>query len=233
MKLLDLFSGAGGAAMGYHRAGIDAADIVGVDIAPQPRYPFQFVQGDALEYLGDCWRDFDLIHASPPCQAYSVLRFLPSNRGREYWDSIPPTLAALRGTRRPWVLENVMGAKAWPPGAYRICGYALGLPFSRHRLFLTTELLLVHPHQEHPAPLTPRNGGGGVSRSRCSQYAIGGRLPSMGASRVSAGALYDAETPMTGAAAARLASGIDWMTPAELYQAIPPAYTEFIGRQLI
>ena len=76
MRLLDLFCGAGGAAMGYHRAGFD--EIIGVDIAAQPRYPFTFVQADALEYVAEHGGEFDAIHASPPCQGYSIMHNLPS-----------------------------------------------------------------------------------------------------------------------------------------------------------
>ena len=88
-SLLDLFCGAGGAAMGYSRAGFD--DITGVDIADQPRYPFRFVRGDALEYLAAHGAEYDAIHASPPCQYYTRLRYLPWMRGRVYWRSVPPT----------------------------------------------------------------------------------------------------------------------------------------------
>jgi DNA (cytosine-5)-methyltransferase 1 len=122
-RLLDLFCGAGGAAMGYHRAGFE---VVGVDIAPQPRYPFEFIQGDALEFLralidlrtyaapkGDFYRlqDFDAIHASPPCQAYSITKHAHK---RDHPDLVPQTLELLRNIGLPWVVENERAATPRP-----------------------------------------------------------------------------------------------------------------------
>jgi len=112
--------------MGYYRAGFD---VVGVDINPQKRYPFMFVQGDALNPPVDLSK-FDAIHASPPCQYYSIMRNLPWLKDREYWDSIPPTLELLRSVGKPWVLENVMGANL--PAGW-LCGRMFGLPFFRQR----------------------------------------------------------------------------------------------------
>src|SRR5262245_38235984 len=105
MKLLDLFCGAGGAAMGYHRAGFE---VVGVDHRPQPRYTFPFVRGDALEYALAHGREYDAIHASPPCQAYSALRARAP--GRRYPDLFVATRSALEAVGKPWVVENVPGA---------------------------------------------------------------------------------------------------------------------------
>ena len=119
-RLLDLFCGAGGAAVGYSRAGF--TEIVGVDCAPQPHYPFTFVQADALEYLAGHGQEFDAIHASPPCQYYSPLRHLP--RAGIYEDSVPPTQVLLRNSGKPFVLENVMGAKlqaGWLCGGCLVC----------------------------------------------------------------------------------------------------------------
>ena len=108
MKLLDLFCGAGGAAMGYRQAGFD--EIVGVDNQPQKRYPFEFVQADALEYLAQHGREFDVIHASPPCQGYSKLRRVPYNKGKKYALLIEPTRRLLRSSGKPYSIENVAGA---------------------------------------------------------------------------------------------------------------------------
>lgn len=110
MRRLDLFCGAGGAAMGYSRAGF--TEIVGVDNRPQPRYPFTFIQGDALEYVAAHVREFDAIHASPPCQGYSIMRNLPWLRHKEYPLLIQPTADALNESGRPWIIENVMGPKS-------------------------------------------------------------------------------------------------------------------------
>src|SRR5262245_2184895 len=118
MRLLDLFCGAGGAAMGYHRAGFDT--IVGVDIKPQPRYPFTFVLGDALEYVKAHGHEYDAIHASPPCQDH-VRSPGPAPKHGTGWQ-LAATRDALLGT---WVIENVPGAPMRPD--YKLCGCMFGL----------------------------------------------------------------------------------------------------------
>lgn len=122
MRLLDLFSGAGGAAVGYSRAGFD--EIVGVDIAPQPRYPFTFVQADAMEYPLE---GFDAIHASPPCQSYGKTRRLASNH--------PMLIEAVRERIKgyPYVIENVPGAPLIDP--VLLTGQMFGMRIKRDRLF--------------------------------------------------------------------------------------------------
>jgi DNA (cytosine-5)-methyltransferase 1 len=211
-RLLDLFCGAGGAAMGYHRAGFE---VVGVDLAPQPRYPFEFIQADAIEYLAETLAEgFDLIHASPPCQFYSRLRTLPWLKDKVYWDSIPPTRAALQAVGKPFVIENVEGA---PVDGITLCGTMFGLrwddgtPLYRHRPFETPTFLLAPGHPKHDRVLVPGRLLKGRARLN-NGYVIGGHqngLRAMGA------------------------MGIDWMTGNELSQAIPPAYTEWIGTQLL
>lgn len=205
-RLLDLFCGAGGAARGYADAGI--TDIVGVDLAPQMRYPYPFVQCDALEYLADCGRDFDIIHASPPCQAYSSLRFLniARGKGKEWPRLIEPLLPMLAATGRHWVVENVMGARDVLDGSW-LCGQMFGRPFFRHRIFASSFLWLAPAHPKH-APHISRGGGWG--RPRMSYFAVGG----------------------DGEQAAQV-MGIDWMTHAELVQAVPPCYTEYIANQFL
>ena len=210
--LLDLFCGAGGAGVGYHRAGFD---VVGVDLAPQPRYPYEFHQADALQWLADGGAEgFDMIHASPPCQAYSRLRSLPWLKDREYWDSVPPTRDALNATGLPWVMENVEGA---PVDGITLCGTMFGLawedgtPLYRHRLFETTDFLLAPGHPKHTQTLVPGRLLKGRARLN-NGYVIGGHqngLRAMGA------------------------MGIDWMTGSELSQAIPPAYTQYLGESLL
>ncbi len=137
-RLLDLFSGAGGAAMGYHRAGFE---VVGVDIAPQPHYPFEFIQGDALLYLQAVpWlRDlsrFDAIHASPPCQAYSQASAQWDSRlgADRHPDLLPEVRMLLEATGLPWVIENVPSS---PMSNYVVlCGSSFGLGVRRHRWFV-------------------------------------------------------------------------------------------------
>ena len=202
MRLLDLFCGAGGAAMGYHRAGFE---VVGVDIKPQPRYPFEFHQADALEYCSAHGREFDAVHASPPCQGYSRLRHLPWLCGREYPLLIPVTRLALQATGKMYVIENVADS---PLDGALLCGAALGLSISRHRRFESNVLLLFPPCPGHSVLF---HGGENMKK-----YGQGAGVTG----------LADGQDP-------REALGIDWMTGRELRQAIPPAYTEYIGRQLI
>ena len=167
MKLLDLFCGAGGAGGGYHRAGF--GEIVGVDPAPQPRYPFQFVQADALEYLAAHGHEFDAIHASPPCQGYSIMHHLPWLRDREYPHLLKPVLEMLEGLGKPYVVENVMGARINSAtlakrnledhglDASWLCGTMFGLPIYRHRLFAANCLWLAPGHPKHTTVLHPRS----------------------------------------------------------------------------
>jgi DNA (cytosine-5)-methyltransferase 1 len=226
MRLLDLFCGAGGCSVGYHRAGF--ADIVGVDNRPMPRYPFEFVQGDAVQAL-QCmiefngtwngWRltDFDAIHASPPCQSYSDLSAFA---GKDHPRLVEPIREQLQRQGRPWVIENVEGAPLIRP--IILCGSMFGLgawcndgkyhQLRRHRLFETSTFFLVQPCRHIGKPVGVYGNGGGNK------------------ARVDAGLVNG----MTGTASERReAMGIDWMTRDELSQAIPPAYTEFIGRQLL
>jgi DNA (cytosine-5)-methyltransferase 1 len=208
-RLLDLFCGAGGAAMGYHRAGFD---VVGVDNRPQPRYPFEFVQDDALEYLDHVHPvagmaaapRFDAIHASPPCQAYSVLR--RANPGAEYPDLVAPTRELLEQTGLPWVIENVTAAPS--RSGVVLCGSMFGLPIWRHRTFESSHLLLTPAFCDHQPDAITVTG-------HSPQQWLGGSRKTVSRER------YEA------------AMGIDWMTTAELVQAIPPAYTELIGQQLL
>src|SRR3990167_3259097 len=139
-RLLDLFCGAGGSAVGYSRAGFD--DIVGVDNRPMPRYPFTFVQADALEYVAEHGREFDAIHASPPCQGYSVMRNLPWLKAKEYPLLIEPTRELLEAFGKPWIIENVMGAKL---RAGWLCGTMFDLPIFGHRYFESRGWLWLQP----------------------------------------------------------------------------------------
>ena len=205
MRLLDLFCGAGGAAMGYRRAGFD--EIVGVDIKPQPRYPFTFVLADAMTYPLD---GFDVIHASPPCQAYSSTANIPHRH------TLSPKLLGLCRARLqccgvPWVIENVAAAPM--ERTVTLCGQAFGLRVYRHRRFETPILVLTPPHERH----RHRIGTG-----KLSQYHT---FPAAKVLTVAGHLFRHAD----GCAA----MGIDWMTKGELSQAIPPAYTEYIGRHLL
>ncbi len=139
MKLLDLFCGAGGAAMGYHRAGFE---VVGVDHRPQKNYPFEFIEMDAFEALERFGPYFDAVHASPPCQAYSYL----NNKGTDHPLLIDPIREKLIDLTCPFIIENVMGARL--DGNY-LCGGMFGLPFYRHRVFETNFFWLSPGHPRH------------------------------------------------------------------------------------
>ena len=203
-RLLDLFSGAGGAAMGYHRAGFD---VVGVDIKPQPRYPFEFHLGDAMTYPLE---GFDVIHASPPCQDHSKLRWVAGEHGTGWM--LDGMLARLAAQPALWVVENVESA---PMRAdFLLCGEQFGLRTVRHRRFTIDPrfpcLLAVPPHPRHKRPTS--------TWERRKQLEAGYNI---------------SVTGDVGTYLGPLCMGIDWMTGDELSQAIPPAYTEYIGRQLL
>lgn len=192
MKLLDLFCGAGGAAMGYHRAGFE---VVGVDIAAQPNYPFEFHQSDALEYPLD---GFDVVHASPPCQAFTAARVI---HGREHADLLTPIRERLERCGARWVIENVPGAPMRKDLV--LCGSVFGMPrLRRHRWFeFACPTAWMVPPCSHGTETVSVFGHGGH--------------------------VYH------GVASWRCVMGIDWMTRDELAQAIPPAYTKFIGARLL
>lgn len=219
MKLLDLFCGAGGAAMGYYRAGF--TEITGVDIKPQKHYPFRFVQGDALGHLAGLIEsgeiaEYDMIHASPPCQVYSVTKSLSNGN---HPDLVDATRLLLLAASKPFVIENVPGAPLQNP--LLLCGSMFGLVVIRHRLFECRPPIWFPPH-----PCQCKHGGATAGRLRRAGIT---RTPSLsdGVRFVTVvGNNYLADE-------GRAAMGIDWMSKRELSQAIPPAYTEWIGKQLI
>ncbi len=222
-RLLDLFCKAGGAAVGYWRAGFD---VVGVDIESQPRYPFAFWQGDALQILTNLKRgDVDAIHASPPCQAYSVTKKIwASRRETNHPNLLPETRTLLEKAGIPFVIENVPLA---PMRADLIlCGTMFGLGWNgyqlfRHRLFESGGGFDLPPWV--PATCSHLN-------TPVSVFGHGGELR-IGERRMEGGAMRRKalRVPFDAACASM---GIDWMKRHELVEAIPPAYTEFIGRQL-
>lgn len=202
MRLLDLFCCAGGAAKGYHDAGF--TDIIGVDINPQPRYPYSFVKGDALEYVAKFGCRFNAIHASPPCQAYSETQRL---MGRSYPDLIAKTREVLQSLPVHWVIENVPGSPLINP--VELCGSMFGLRTYRHRLF-EASFPIVAP--EHPLHVAPQAKMGRPPKDGQFIHVVGN---------------------FSGMEYARKAIGIDWMVRGEMSQAVPPSFTEFIGKQMI
>lgn len=207
MKLLDLFCGAGGCSVGYARAGFE---VVGVDIRPQPRYPFKFHQADALDWTS--WHieaaEFDAIHASPPCPAYSLVSGFQGAADR-HPDLIGPVRDLLDRAPTPYVIENVPGAPLRRDVV--LCGEMFGLRVHRHRIFETRGFFVMQPpHSRHwrRGAATNCEKGPDVARWITGNYADH----------------QDAGDAM----------GIDWMKRGpELANAIPPAYTEHIGTYLM
>ena len=218
-RLLDLFCGAGGAAKGYHQAGFD---VVGVDINPQPNYPYTFFQSDALDFLGEAVDKFypfnycDAIHASPPCQAYTEL----NNNKTEHPRLIAPVRRLLEMTGIPYVIENVPGARLDMVNPVSLVGWQFGLGVKRERLFEANWDLISPSGNSRPerrkylvyehgkwrwTPNVPVYGSGGRKAVEYWPYAMG------------VGDTWDD----------------CWMTRSELAEAIPPAYTEFVGKQLL
>jgi DNA (cytosine-5)-methyltransferase 1 len=197
-----------------------------VDIEPQPNYPFQFVQGDALQPPVRL-EDFDLVHASPPCQGYSRMRHLPWLKNNVYPLLIDPTREMLQASGVPWVIENVEDAPLLrAPGLFGIhgillCGTMFDLPIYRHRPFETSVVLPQPAHKNHHAVISPGRMLGArarvpVARGITAWQANGG-----------------VGGHMSNVDRVRTAMGISWMSSSEISQAIPPAYTRFIGEQFL
>lgn len=204
-RLLDLFSGAGGIAAGYARAGFE---VIGIDIERQPNYPFEYLVDDAVELLRsrdpEAFSDFDAIHASPPCQRYMT----GGTHRKDHPDLVGIVRTELQRIGLPWVIENVPGAHLRRD--LLLCGSQFGLPIRRHRIFETSpRLASLLPSCDHSKPIVGVYGNPHGERG-----AWPGMLPS---------------TKETWSAAL----GIDWMTARELAQAIPPAYGEHIGMRLL
>ena len=220
-KCLDLFCGAGGASMGLHRAGFD---VTGVDIKPQPRYPFRFVQADALRPPLDL-RQFGLIWASPPCQAHTAMKTM--HNAKDHMDLIPQTRAILQASGVPWIMENVVGAPLENP--VMLCGTMFGLgvddaELQRHRIFETSFPMFFTPQCQHGSRSVIGVYGGHIrnrKRRTIGVYGEGCR---------DSRRKFDKGVADFAIDHGKKAMDIGWMTTAELSQAIPPAYSEFIGK---
>lgn len=205
--LLDLYSCAGGASMGYHRAGFD---VIGMDIDWQPNYPFQFIQGDAIAMLERLVESrgshgFDAIHASPPCQAHSHAQRIRNN---DHPDLIPETRRLLDIIGLPYVIENVVGAPV--RADVELCGTMFGLGTYRHRLFEISGFTV--PPAVHLPHTAPNNKMGRPVKPGEMMHVVGN---------------------YSGVQRAREVMGIDWMARNEMSEAIPPAYAEYIGKELL
>ncbi|MET8435355.1 SAM-dependent methyltransferase [Streptomyces sp900116325] len=205
LRVLDAFCCQGGAGKGYSDAG---ADVTGVDTAPQPRYPFTFIQGDAIAYIREHGADFDFIHASPPCQHDSDCQRI---QGNAHPDLIDPTREALNSTGRPWVIENVKGAVPKLHRPVMLCGAMFGMATYRHRYFETGGgfTFTAPQHPEHRAP----------------QVKMGRPIPP--------GWYGQFVGNFSGVQHAREVMGVPWMNRDGIRECIPPAYTHWIGRAFL
>ncbi|MFE9442520.1 SAM-dependent methyltransferase [Streptomyces sp. NPDC006602] len=203
-KLLDLYCCQGGAGKGYRDAGFE---VVGVDIAPQPRYPYKFVQAHAIQYLFQHGHEFDFIHASPPCQRYSKTQRIQQN---EHPDLLAPTRGALREVGVPWVIENVMGAQPKMRNPVLLCGTYFGLNTYRHRLFESGGWELKPP--DHPEHIRRQTKMGRRRKPDEMGIYVGNFI-----------GVDDAKDDL----------GVPWMSREGIRECIPPAYTEFVGKAFI
>jgi DNA (cytosine-5)-methyltransferase 1 len=207
MKILDLFCGGGGASVGYARAGFT---VIGVDMVRKKNYPYEFIKGDAMEILKDLdfLNQFDVIHASPPCQFYTVAGNLMRAQGNTTSkpDLLDPVRQALIAWGGKYIIENVVGA---PMGGVTLCGSSFGLKVRRHRKFESNMELtsLECRHKEQGRPV-------GVYGSMNDEIPKGGRT---------AKTLKEGQDAM----------GIDWLGWNSLKESIPPIYTEHLGLQIM
>lgn len=215
MKVLDLFCGAGGASTGYHRAGFE---VTGVDVKHGKRYPFKYLRLDVRELQPSDLAEYDLIHASPPCQTHSITRNLRIAQGNSTskLDLLEPTRKLLEASGKPYIIENVPGAPLINP--VQLCGSSFKLKVRRHRHFESNMKLAgsICNHKEQGKPIgvygAMNDTAQGLDKTT-GKYVIGGST---------------AKTIEE----AREAMGIDWMIWGELVEAIPPVYTEYLGRQV-
>ena len=202
--VIDLYCKAGGSSKGFHDAGFD---VVGVDIEPQPRYPYEFHQGDAIEFILKYGKDFDLVYGGPPCQSYSEMTNATGTQDN-HPRLVSATRAAMRSTGKPYVIENVPGAPLQNP--ITLCGSMFNLRVRRHRLFECDPVIWWPPSACNHTLKAPRSGRAPTEEQF---FSVVGHFSDV--------------------SGARRAMEIDWMTRDELSQAIPPAYTEWLGRQII
>lgn len=198
---LDLFCGQGGAGMGYHLAGFN---VTGVDIVEQKRYPFTFINRDAFAVLKDRGNEFDFIHASPPCQAFTRLWALHKNDHPDYIEIIRNLLIE---SGKPYVIENVITAPL--KNAITLCGEMFGLKTYRHRLFESNIPLVQPAHKKHEH-----------------------RLQELGRP-IKEGEYWNVAGHFVGCKQCGIDLGISWMSREGMRESIPPAYTEYVGKQIL
>jgi DNA (cytosine-5)-methyltransferase 1 len=202
LRILDLFCGAGGASMGLHRA-FPEAEIVGIDWKAQPRYPFKFILGDVIQLEASyIYLRFDFVWASPPCQRYSCVT--PKSHRHLHPNLIDSTRGLLICAGKSYVIENVVGARSALRNPKLLCGSMFGLHTRRHRLFESDFYFKAPAKCDHSKKVLLVTTAGANSRKNGNFKSVKN---------------------------AQLAYGIDWMIGNELKEAIPPVYSEYIGRQ--
>ena len=215
IRMVDLCCKAGGCSVGYMQAAQELGitlEIVGVDIQHQPNYPFPFIKADAVRFIKACRNSFDFIHASPPCQAYSIQTISLRKKGQEYIDILKKLRTEMQRTKKPYVIENVPGAPMRADLVFR--GDMFGLKVLRKRLFEIEDLFVLQPGlptkkgSERKGDFVTVTGNGHL-KTRAKNI-----------SKVEGNTIIELWSN---------AMGIDWMTKKELSQAIPPAYTKYIG----
>jgi DNA (cytosine-5)-methyltransferase 1 len=204
LKILDLYCCGGGAGFGYEQAGFD---VTGVDIVDQPKHQGKFIKADAIEYLNNNYHKYDVIHASPPCQAYSTSSMQFRIAGKKYPDLIAPTREALIKTGKPYIIENVPGSPLVDP--ILLCGSMFGMRTYRHRLFESNMPIKAPNHPEHSH-----------------KNAKMGRKPKDGEFIQYVG-------HFSGVKLVQEMTGLSWLGQYELAQSIPPQYTKYIGEQIV
>lgn len=214
MKILDLFCGAGLAADGYARLGLE---VTGIDINPQPNYPYKFIQADALTFPLD---GFDIVHASPPCQLFTRAKHLRDAQGGtpKYLDLLTPTIERFKSLSVPWVIENVEAAKNLMPGAVKVCGSAFGMEIQRHRLFMSNKSLVSTTCNHKVFPIDPISG---KPRPWGIYHVPNDSIPAGGRTAINV---------EHGRKLMRVNRPISWQ---ELKEGFPAEYTEYIGRQIM
>jgi site-specific DNA-cytosine methylase len=216
LVLLDLFCGGGGACWGYQQAGWE---VVGVDHKPRPNYPGKFIQADAVEYLQACAAEYDAIHASPPCQAYSHgVKSRNSkwvrHKGKDESMMIGVVRSILQETARPWIIENVRGSRTELNACLLLCGSMFGLPIKRHRLFESSFMLMAPHHPECQ----------GLAKHYAAQRGWDHRDMTVTGKGRKSGTLERWKEIM---------GIVHPISQSEIVNSIPPAFTEWIGKQVL
>jgi DNA (cytosine-5)-methyltransferase 1 len=215
LRVLVTYCCQGGDSMGWHLAGFD---VTGVDKDPQPRYPFPFIQGDAVEYIRAHGHEYDVVAGSPPCQWYSRTWKIQQ---REHPALIGPTREAMQSTGRPWVMENVEEARDDMRSPVMLCGASFALHTYRHRLLEASFPLTAPEHREHAHPVVKM---GRPLKSRAQYAALGQDRD---------GDWYHAVGNFSNVPYVKADMGVPWMSRDGIRECIPPVYGYWVALQFL